>query len=167
MPHSSSDLRKHFSAQFVISCINTACYEICFIPGTNIADYWCMGSTFEEQRKYKRYAQPDDAVAVCNTKIGRVISISEGGMAVNWLGDTSFPDEGTVTILSNSKDILINDLPVRFLSARNEQSSNKAIKMKRTVVSFNFANTKQHRQIKEYIAGLDRDYRWSAANVGK
>jgi hypothetical protein len=113
-----------------------------------------METTFKEQRKYKRYTQPDDAVAVCNTKIGRVINISEGGMAVNWLGDTSFPDTGTVTILSNSKALFINDLPARFLSARNEQSSNRAIKMKRTGVSFNFANPKQHRQIKEYIAGL-------------
>jgi c-di-GMP-binding flagellar brake protein YcgR len=126
-----------------------------------------METTFKEHRKYKRYAQPDDAVAVCNTKIGRVINISEGGMAVNWLGDTSFPDDGIVTILSNSKDILINDLPARFISARNEQSSNRAIKMTRTGVSFNFANTKQHRQIKEYIAGLARDYRLSALNVGK
>jgi hypothetical protein len=72
-----------------------------------------METTFKEQRKYKRYAQPDDAVAVFNTNIGRVINISEGGMEVNWLGDTSFPDDGTVTILSNSKDIVINDLPVR------------------------------------------------------
>jgi hypothetical protein len=113
-----------------------------------------MEATFEEQRKYKRYAQPDDAVVVCHTKIGRVINISEGGMAVNWLGDTSFRDDATVTILSNSKDLLINDLPVRFLSARNETSSNRAIKRQRTGISFNFANPKQHRQIKEYIAGL-------------
>jgi hypothetical protein len=115
-----------------------------------------MEATFEEQRKYKRYAQPDDAVVVCHTKIGRIINISEGGMAVNWLGDTSFPDDATVTILSNSKDILINDLPVRFLSARKEPSSNRAIKMKRTGISFNLANPKQHRQIKDYIAGLAR-----------
>jgi hypothetical protein len=115
-----------------------------------------MEATFEEQRKYKRYAQPDDAVVVCHTKIGRVINISEGGMVVNWLGDTSFPDDGIVTILSNSKDIFINDLPVRFLSVRNEPSLNRAIKMQRTGISFNFANPKQHRQIKDYIAGLAR-----------
>jgi c-di-GMP-binding flagellar brake protein YcgR len=116
-----------------------------------------MKTTFKEhkeQREYRRYAQPDDAVVVCNRQIGRAINISEGGMAVNWLGDSSFPGDGTVTILSNSKERLINDLPVRFLSARNEHSSNRAIKVKRTGVSFNFANPKQQREIKEYIDEL-------------
>jgi hypothetical protein len=51
-----------------------------------------METTFEEQREYKRHAQPDDAVAVCNTKIGRVINISEGGMEVNWLGQYGHQD---------------------------------------------------------------------------
>ncbi len=114
-----------------------------------------METTFVEQRKHKRYAPPDDAVAVCNTKIGRIINISEGGMAVNWIGDTSFSGDGMVTFLSSSKDVLINDLPVRFLSVRNEQASSmNAIKVQCIGVSFNYADTAQHDHVKEYIDGL-------------
>ncbi len=86
-----------------------------------------MKSTYVDRRKYKRHTPPDDAVAmlddavaICGKSVGRVISISESGMAVNWIaepwiGDVPLSGDGTVIFLCRSRDVFIDDLPVRFL----------------------------------------------------
>jgi hypothetical protein len=114
-----------------------------------------MESTLVEQRKHKRYAPSDDAVTVFDTKVGRVINISEGGMAVKWIGDVYSSGDNTITFLCSSKELLIADLPVRFLSVRNEQASLMGtINLQSTRLRFNFADSTQHNQIKKYISWL-------------
>jgi hypothetical protein len=128
------------------------------MSGTTIALYRGMESAFVEQRKHKRYAPFDDAVTVFDTKVGRVINISEGGMAVKWIGDVYSSGDNTITFLCNSKQLLIADLPVRFLSVRNEQASLMGtINLQSTRLGFNYADSTQHNQIKKYISWLARN----------
>ncbi len=108
-----------------------------------------------EQRKHQRYNATDDTPAFADGSRCRIVDISKGGMAVRWVDNMSLPGDGMVTFLCSSKDVSINDLPVRFLSLRNELTSSMSnFKIQSTGIRFNYADTAQQNQVKEYITEL-------------
>jgi hypothetical protein len=108
-----------------------------------------------DRRKHKRYTVPDDAISVCNTKIGRVLNISEGGMAVNFITAEPFSEGNMVTIICGTKSLLIQNLPIRLVRKNDKPFSFMSTFQIQTVgIKFNYSNTAQHDQIKQYISGL-------------
>ena len=107
-----------------------------------------------EHRKHKRYAVTDDAIAATSTKIGRIINISEGGMAVNWICDEPLSGDNKVTILCRTEDLFIKDLPIRMIRNDNKFMPVSTFQIQSMGVKFNFSNTDQHNQVKQYISRL-------------
>ena len=97
----------------------------------------------------------DDAIATSNTKVGRIINISEGGMAVNYISEGSFSEENKATILCKTKSLFIKDLPIRLVHKNDKPlSPMSTFKIQTVGIKFNYSNAAQHDQIKEYISGL-------------
>ncbi len=116
-----------------------------------------MESAPPDRRKLKRYTASYDAISTCNRKVGRIINISEGGMAVNFIFDKPFSEETKVTILSRTKNILIEDIPVKLVHKIGRQRSFTSTFQLQTVgIRFNYLNGAQQEQIKEYIFQLSR-----------
>ena len=114
-----------------------------------------MENAFSDRRKHKRHAVSDDAIAACNTKIGRIINISEGGMAANFFTDEPFSEEDKATILCRTKNLLIENMPIRLVRKNDKPfSPMSGFQIQPVGVKFNYSNTAQQDQIKEYISGL-------------
>ena len=114
-----------------------------------------MGNQFVDQRKHKRYAATDKAIAICNTKVGRIIDISRGGMAVIFTSNDSFSGEDRTTIFSKYKNLLIEEIPMIFVREIDTQSTPTSPFQIRTVgIQFNYSNSEQQDQIKQYLTGL-------------
>jgi len=74
-----------------------------------------LENTFQNKRKHKRMAVPDDTIVACDSKIGRMTDISQGGMGVNFILDKPFKDGRVVTLISRSSNLHIKDLLVRVI----------------------------------------------------
>jgi len=108
-----------------------------------------------DHRKHKRYAVTDDAIAASNRKIGRIINISEGGMAVNWISVEPFLCDNKVTILCRTENLFIKDLLIRMVRNNNKPFGFMSTFQIRSMgVEFNYSNTEQHNQVKQYISRL-------------
>ncbi len=116
-----------------------------------------MESASPDRRKHKRYTVPDDAISTCNRKVGRIINISEGGMAVNFIFDEPFSEENNVSILSRTDNLFIKDIPVKLVHKMDGQHSFTGTFQLQTVgARFNYLDGAQQEQIKEYIFQLSR-----------
>ncbi len=116
-----------------------------------------MENASPDRRKHKRYAASNDAIAICDMKNGRIINISEGGMAVNFIFDKPFSEETKVTILSRTKNILIEDIPVRFVRKKDKPHSFTGGFQVQTIgVRFNCLNGAQQDQVNAYVSRLSR-----------
>ncbi len=116
-----------------------------------------MENASSDRREHKRYAVADDAICMFNEKVGRIINISEGGMAVNFLLDEPFSEENAVTILCRSKDLFINNIPAKLVHEKDRQRLSMGKFDAQTVgVKFKHLRGAQNDQIKEYVSRLSR-----------
>ncbi len=114
-----------------------------------------MENSISDQRKHKRYAAPDGAVAACNKTVCRITDISEGGMALNCIGNEPFSGEDNPTILCRKKGFFIGDLPIRLVRKTSEALIPlSAFRIETVGVIFDYKNAAQRNQIRAYIAGL-------------
>ncbi len=111
-----------------------------------------------EQRKHRRYAATDVAVAATKTKMGHIINISKGGMTIDYISDELFSDENKVTILCGRKNLYIKDLPIKIVRKSNRPFAPMGTFRIQTIgVKFNFSNTAQRDQVKQYLSRLSEN----------
>ncbi len=114
-----------------------------------------MENASPDRRKHKRQAVPNDAIAVCNEKVCRILNISEGGMAVNCINEKPFSEEEKATILCGTKNLFIKDLPVGLVQTTSQPPSTiSPIQVQTVRVKFNYLNGAHNDQIKQYIFRL-------------
>ncbi len=114
-----------------------------------------MDSASPDRREHKRYAVPDDAVSMCNGKVGRIINISDGGMAVNFILDEPFSEESEATILCRTNNLYIKDSAIEIVRKSDRPFASMGTFRIQTIgVKFNFSNIAQRDQIKEYVSRL-------------
>ncbi len=114
-----------------------------------------MEGASSDQRKHKRYAATDDAIAVTNTKIGQILNISEGGMAIDYISDEPFTDDNKITILCRRRKLYIKDLAIKIVRKSNMSFGLMGTFRIQTIgVKFNFSDIAQRDQVKEYLSRL-------------
>jgi len=75
-----------------------------------------LENRFLNKRKHKRTTVTDDTIVACDSKIGRMTDISQGGMGVNFILDKPFKDGRVVTLISRSKNLYIKELiPLKII----------------------------------------------------
>ncbi len=115
-----------------------------------------MENAFSERRRHERFLATDDAIAVYNKKIGRIVDISEGGMAVNFIShDEPFSEEGKAIVLCRAKELLIENLQLKVVRKNETPFSQRSRFQIRTVgVEFTYPYAGQRDLIHQYILGL-------------
>ncbi len=115
-----------------------------------------MEQAFVDRRKHERYVVKDDAIALFNKKIGRIVNISEGGMAVNFLShDKPFSERGATTIFCRMKALLIEDLQMKVVRTTHKPfSPNSRVKIRTIGVEFDYSMESEHEKIMRYITGM-------------
>ena len=111
-----------------------------------------MDNSFSEKRSCKRYNVTDFVVAVFDNRLGRIINISENGLAVQLLDDDlkSLPEKCTTFFFSKDKGFLIEDLPLKLVRKEIILSPH----LSTVAAKFDTSDTNQLCRIKEYISGL-------------
>lgn len=112
-----------------------------------------MDNSFVEKRKLKRYNVTDFVVAAFSNRLGRLMNISENGLAVQLMDDTdleSLPEEFKTSLLIVAKGFLVEDLPLKLVRKETMPSSY----LSTIAAKFDTSDTIQLGKIKEYIAGL-------------
>lgn len=108
-----------------------------------------------DKRKHKRYPISDDTVVLCDSSIGSVLDISEGGLAIKYFKPKPLSDEAKALVFSGEKDFLVSELPVRVVRREEVQFSPLSNVHTQTVgVKFNKPNALQRDQIMQFIAAL-------------
>jgi len=114
-----------------------------------------LENTFQNKRKHKRTAVTDDTVVACDSKIGRMTDISQGGMGVNFILDKPFRDARVATLISRSNNLHIKDLPVRLIHKTEVPFTRIGRYQAHPVgLKFEFADAEQKAQVRKYIATL-------------
>ena len=110
-----------------------------------------------EKRKCKRYNVTDFVVAVYSTRLGRVVNISENGLAIQLI-DTDFeslPDECKTSLLSRSKGFLIEEFPLKLVRKEVTPSTPaNRVKLQTIGAKFDTSDALLLRKIRQYILGL-------------
>ncbi len=114
-----------------------------------------MENTFLNKRKHKRISVPDDTVVACNSEIGRMTDISEGGMGVNFILDEPFKSSRVVTLISRSQNLHIKNLPVCVVHKTEVPFTRvNRYNVQPVGLKFDFANVEQKAQVRKYISTL-------------
>jgi len=110
---------------------------------------------FQNKRRHERTAVTDDTVVACDSKIGRMTDISQGGMGVNFILDKPFNGDSVVTLISRSNNLHIKDLPVRLIHKTEVPFTRIGRYQAHPVgLKFEFADAEQKAQVREYISAL-------------
>lgn len=115
-----------------------------------------MNNLPTEKRACKRYNLTDFVVAVFSTRLGRVVNISESGLAIQ-LTDSDFeslPDECKISLLSKSKGFLVEEVPLKLVRKEVMPSGPiDSIKLQTIGAKFNTSDSIQLSKIKPYMLG--------------
>ncbi len=119
-----------------------------------------MENTFLNKRKHKRISVPDDTVVACNSEIGRMTDISQGGMGVNFILDEPFKSSRVVTLISRSQNLHIKNLPICVVH-KTEVPFTRVnwYNVQPVGLKFDFANDEQKAQVTKYISTLYKHYK--------
>ena len=111
-----------------------------------------MNELSEEKRKFKRYNAIDFVVVTFANKLGRLMDISENGLAVKLMDKDleSLPEKCKSSLLTTAKGFLVEDLPLKLV--RKEIMSSSPIST--VAAKFDTPDTNQLGKIREYISGL-------------
>ena len=116
-----------------------------------------MDNSSVEKRKCKRYNVTDIVVTVDATRLGRVINISESGLAIKLI-DTDFkslPEECKTSLLTRARGFLVKELPLKLIRKEVMPSSpSKNAKIQTVGAKFNISDAIQLCKIKQYIFRL-------------
>lgn len=119
-----------------------------------------MNDLSAEKRMCKRYNVTDFVVAVFSTRHGRVVNISESGLAIQ-LPDADFeslPDECKISLLSRRKGFLIEDVPLKLVRREVMPSAPiNSTKLQTIGVKFNTSDVNQLSKIKLCIGRLSQN----------
>jgi len=114
-----------------------------------------VGDAMLDKRKHKRYPINDDTVVLCDTIIGSVIDISEGGLAIKYFKPKALSEEANALVFSGEKDFLVSELPLKMVRKEEVQFSPLTNVHTQTVgVKFNNPDASQRDQIRQFIAAL-------------
>ena len=107
-----------------------------------------------EKRKCKRYNVPDFLVALYDNRLGRVVNISENGLAIK-LFDTnleSLPESCKISLLTRTRGFLVENLPLKLVRKEDQPSAIKNKKRLQTIgVTFAASDIMQLCKIKQYL----------------
>ena len=116
-----------------------------------------MDNSSTEKRNFKRYKVTDFVVVTFANKQGRLMDISENGLAVKLLGVNlmdedlkSLPKKYKSSLLKVGKGFFVEDLPLKFI--RKEIVYSQYISI--VAAEFDTPDVNQLCNIKEYISGL-------------
>jgi len=111
-----------------------------------------MNHSFIEKRKYKRHDVTNFVVATLPNRLGRLINISENGLAIQLYDEDieNLPQMFKTSLLTAAKGFLIEDLPLKLVRKEVKPSTS----MSTVAVEIATTDTKQHDKIREYISGL-------------
>ncbi len=119
-----------------------------------------MENTFLDKRKHRRISVPDDTVVACNSEIGRMTDISQGGMGVNFILDEPFKGSRMVTLISRTNNLHIKNLPICVVHKTEVQFTRvNWYKVQSVGLKFDFANVEQKAQVRKYISTLYKHYK--------
>ena len=113
-----------------------------------------MNDLFTEKRKCKRYNVTDFVIAVYANRLGRLINISESGLAIQLIdADLELlPEESKASFFTATKGFLIEELPLKLVQKKIKPSSN--YKLQTIGAKFNTSDAIQLCKIKQFISGL-------------
>jgi len=105
-----------------------------------------------EKRKHKRYDVNDFVLAVCGTKLGQVINISEKGLAfklmyADW---ESLPDNCRTSLLTKAKGFLVEELSLKLVRKEVMHTNPSGT----VAAQFNTSDAIQLNNIKKFISGI-------------
>ena len=105
-----------------------------------------------EKRKHQRYDVNDFVLAVCGSKFGQVINISEKGLAFKlmYADLEALPDNCITSLLSKSKGFLVEELSLKLV--RKEGMT--TIPSSTIAAQFTTSDTVQLGNIKKFISGI-------------
>ncbi|NOR10162.1 MAG: hypothetical protein GQ541_01580 [Desulfovibrionaceae bacterium] len=105
-----------------------------------------------EKRKCKRYNVSDFVAVPLANRLGRLINISETGIAIQLYNEDSeaLPEECKTYFLTVGKGFLIEDLPLKLVRKEIMPSS----PITTVAAKFDTPNTNQLGKIRKYISGL-------------
>ena len=111
-----------------------------------------MDNSSVEKRRCKRYDVTDFVVAVYANKLGRLINISESGLAIQLTNDDleSLPEKCKTFFVSKGRGFLVEDLPLKLVRKEVIPSS----PLSTVAVKFDNLNAIKIREIKQCIWGL-------------
>lgn len=110
-----------------------------------------------DKRKHKRYPLTDDTVAICNSSIGSVLDISEGGLGIKYLKPKELPEEGNALVFSGERDFLVSELPIKIVRKEELEISPLSDAHTQTVgVKFNNPDSNQYKQIQQFVSTLSK-----------
>ena len=116
-----------------------------------------MDNSSAEKRKCKRYNITDIVVTVHAARLGRVINISESGLAIKLI-DTDFeslPEECKTSLLTRARGFLVKELPLKLIRKEVMPSlPDNSAKIQTVGAKFNISDAIQLCKIKQYIFGL-------------
>ena len=117
-----------------------------------------MENNFLEKRKHKRYFATDDVIIVCHNHIGRVINISESGIAIKFIDCTEdSTNEFKGDFLCNTTNPDIEKLPLELVRKEDDKLSPFGGFVTKTLgFTFKKLNAIQQKQVINYISGLSR-----------
>ncbi|MBC8317055.1 MAG: PilZ domain-containing protein [Desulfobulbaceae bacterium] len=113
-----------------------------------------MANSSAEKRKCKRYNVPDFMVAIYDNRLGRVINISESGLAIKLIDSDfeSLPEAGKTSLLTRTRGFLIEGLPLKLVRKEVLSSTPRNSKKLQTIgVKFNISDAIQLCKIKQYL----------------
>ena len=111
-----------------------------------------MDNSSVEKRKFKRYNVTDFIAAPIADRLGRLINISENGLAIRLYNDRlePLPEECKTYFLTVDKGFLIEDLPLKLVREEVMPSS----PLSTVAAKFATSDAIQLGQIKQFISGL-------------
>ena len=113
-----------------------------------------MNDLFTEKRKCKRYNVTDFVIAVYANRLGRLINISESGLAIQLIDADleSLPEESKASFFTATKGFLIEELSLKLVQKKIKPSTN--YKLQTVGAKFNTSDAIQLCKIKQFISGL-------------
>lgn len=115
-----------------------------------------MKNEFIDKRKHKRYLVPEDVVAICQDRVGRVVDISEGGLRIKLI-DSSEPITGKsiATFYCSTTNTKIKEFSFTLIREENINFSRFGSLSTQTIgAAFDNTNSIHMNQIRHYISEL-------------
>jgi len=111
-----------------------------------------MDNNSIEKRKFKRYNVTNFVVTPIANRLGRLINISENGLAIQLYDEhlETLPEKWQTYFLTVDKGFLIEDLPLKLVRKEGKPFSPISI----VTAKFDTSDAIQLNQIKQYISGL-------------